>query len=132
MYLVALFVITLMSAMMDADYGIANYCKKKGWMKLYEFWDSDSWENKYNLQEWFLKHGFQPWFARFMAMDVLVIFCDGWHLCKAIMFGIIEAFVAVNTIDLLPIQVPVILYWCFLFIITGSVFNFLYYKLRKL
>lgn len=140
-YLILLVVIITCSAIMDASDYIAQYCLKKGWTKLYEWFNSDSWENKYHLQDWLIERCFQPWFAAWVAKDVLIIFTDGWHFFKAVMFLCMEYMVAVNSIEwtnkiLVYINFPFTLtlgwYVLFLFLAAGQLFNIIYYKFRKL
>lgn len=140
-YLILLIIIVSCSAIMDASDYIAQYCLKRGWMNLYEWFNSDSWENKYKLQDWLIEKGFQPWFAAWVSKDVLVIFTDGWHFSKAVMFACMEYMVARLSISdvnefLVFIDFPFTFtigwYTFFLFLVGGQLFNIIYYKLRKL
>ncbi len=139
-YLALLVVIVTCSAIMDASDYIAKYCLRKGWMNLYDWFNSDSWENKYDLRTWLIKIGIPEGIATWLAKDVLVIFTDSFHLCKAIMFVCMELMVAILSINfvnsvLVNINFPFIFtvgwYTFFLFLSAGQLFNTIYYGIRK-
>lgn len=140
-YLILLVVIVTFSAIMDASDYIAKYCLRKGWMNLYDWFNSDSWENKYELRTWLIKIGVPESIATWLAKDVLVVFTDGWHFSKAVMFACMEYMVARLSISdvnefLVFIDFPFTFtigwYTFFLFLVGGQLFNIIYYKLRKL
>lgn len=140
-YLILLVVIITCSAIMDASDYIAKYCLKRGWMYLYDWFNSDSWENKYDLRIWLIKIGIPESIATWLAKDVLVVFTDGWHFFKAVMFACMEYMVAVFSIAAVneflvfidfPFTFTLGLYTLFLFLAAGQLFNIIYYHLRKL
>ena len=149
-YAILLVIIALMSAVMDADEAISNWFLKKAEATKHKFWknfwkqahawsDSSSWENKHNLHTWLKKHNVP--FARAISQDVAVVFTDMWHNAKSILFACLEYMAAVLMIAdvnqlLVYVNFPIIqitVGWLtfILFIVVGSIFNFFYYKLRK-
>lgn len=141
-YLILLLVILFCSALMDTTNYISAYFKKKGYKKLAEWTDSDSWENKWHLRDWLVEKGLPKWLADWLAADVLVVFTDGWHFFKAVMMANIQYMVAVLSVAwvnsaLVTINFPIThisIGWLtfVLFLVGGQIFNFFFYQLRKL
>jgi len=95
------------------------------------FWSQrDSWKNKYQLKEWFEKLGIPDSISTWLAKDVFVVFTDAWHFFKAIGIVAILYSYVVEFSTFLGIN-----FWLCYFItfsLTGIVFNFLFYSLRKI
>jgi len=129
-YLILLIVMYACSAVMDASDNIAKWFKKKGRTNLWGWFNSKSWENKYKLRDWLIEKGFNRYIAEWIAKDIFVVFTDGWHCAKAIMFLCADYMTA----DKLQGEYSfnVVFTTIILFLVGGSFFNFLYYKLRKL
>jgi hypothetical protein len=117
---------------MDASEYIAQYCGKNGWENLYEWFNSTSWENKYHLQDWLIQKGMPKGIAEWLAKDVFVVFTDGWHFFKAIMFVCTEYLVAVLLIPFLPFEIQAWQIAIILFLAGGQLFNIIYYRLKKI
>ena len=127
---------------MDAEKGIYNFFVRKGWKHLAFWCDSDSWENKYQMKEWMMKIGVPEGLAKYLSMDVFVIFTDMWHCAKAIMMVCTQYFVAILAIGfvnngLVYVNFPITninVAWLtfILFLLSGMTFNWFYYKMRKL
>ena len=69
--------------------------------------------------------------STWLAKDVLVIFLDLWHFAKAIMmvcFEIPMSILISYTITCIPVWGIAII----LFLSGGLLFNFIYYRLRKI
>jgi hypothetical protein len=98
---------------------------------LWDWVDVSGWENKYKIQDWLIKHDYQPWVAKWLAQDVLVIFLDLWHFAKAIMMICFEIPLAILIASQITI-IPVWLILTILFLGGGVLFNFFYYRLRKI
>ena len=146
-YLLILVQIMFCSAIMDADsldvfgqWGEKFYNKKPSKFRkiLWQWLDSNSWENKYKIADRLIKIGVPKGLATYLTKDVFVIFFDLWHFSKAILMALVEYMVAELSIDfvngLLPdsIQISVGLLTFILFLVGGSLFNFFYYNLRKI
>jgi hypothetical protein len=127
---------------MDTTDYIAAFLKRKGYQNLSEWFDSNSWENKWHLAEWLEKIGLSEGLAKWLAADILVIFTDGWHFFKAVMMALIQYLVAVLSIVsvnnfLVVINFPITdisiqALNFILFLLGGQAFNLIFYRLRKL
>jgi hypothetical protein len=127
---------------MDTTDYIANFLKRKGYQKLFEWFNSNSWENKWRLAEWLEKIGLSKSLSKWLAADVLVIFTDGWHFFKAIMMALIQYLVVVLSIGdvnsflifidfpITDISVEVLAF--VLFLVGGQIFNLIFYSFRRL
>jgi hypothetical protein len=141
-YLILLLVIIFCSAVMDTTDYIANFLKRKGYQKLFEWFNSNSWKNKWRLAEWLEKIGLSKSLSKWLAADVLVIFTDGWHFFKAIMMALVQYMVAVLSIGdvnsflifinfpITNISVEVLAF--ILFLVGGQIFNLIFYRFRRL
>lgn len=147
MYLLFLVLIMFCSAVMDADaldvfgqWGEKFYNKKPTKFRkvLWEWLDSSAWENKYKVADKLVSLGVPKSLATYLAKDVFVIFFDLWHFSKAILMALVEYMVAdlsigwMNSLLSGYIQLSVGILTFILFLIGGSLFNFFYYKLRKI
>lgn len=98
---------------------------------LWDWSKSDSWENKYKIINWLESKGIPKSIATWLGKDVLVIFSDLWHFVKSLMLVCFEVPIVVLTSHLVPF-IPVWLWAIVLFIVGGVIFNFFYYRFRRL
>jgi hypothetical protein len=104
---------------------------KKGIYGHLAFWfANDAWENKYQLKEWLVKLGVNEGVATWLAKDVLVIITDAWHAFKAV--GIL--FILYPYVNIFSESLSVNFWLCYIavFMISGQLFNVLFYKFKKL
>ena len=147
--------VILLNSIMDAsDRGVYSkfakqFLDKKPESKfrklLWEWTNSDSWDNKYEIRSWMIKRF--PTFTysvniyTWLAKDVLVIFLDLWHFAKAIMSAVNNlAYAILITICITEsfkeIQMDSMtlfwIIWIALFLVGGTLFNIFYYTQRKI
>jgi hypothetical protein len=82
------------------------------------YFSRDGWKNKYLLTEWFNKY-LPLWLSKFLAQDILVIFCDLFHTAKTIM---IASFI----VAIFGLTWTSFIVWA----LWGFGFNFVYYAIR--
>lgn len=131
-YIILTLIAVFCNAVMDADQYIAGYFNLKGYKKLYAWSNSMSWENKYFLKEWLQGKGVPEKIASWLAKDVLVIFTDMWHFCKAVMMICFLIPIRDVTFSLWGEYLNPTLALFVLFSLFGVLFNKFYYSLRKL
>lgn len=141
MYLILLVLIMLLSSIMDVcSLNIfGKWAQKKYEQKPTKFrklfWDwvkADSWQNKHKVADLIFSWGIPRSISNVIGKDVLVIFSDLWHFAKALMMVIIDFMVAKLTVETFNFDISVWLLTIVLFVLSGSVFNFFYYNLRKI
>jgi len=82
------------------------------------YFSRDGWKNKYLLTEWFNKY-LPLWLSKFLAQDILVIFCDLFHTAKTIM---IASFI----VAIFGLTWTSFIVWA----LWGFWFNLVYYAIR--
>lgn len=138
--MISIIVFILCSAVMDNISSYNSFEKyflkkliqtKKGVYGHLAFWfANDAWENKYQLKEWLVKLGVNEGVATWLAKDVLVIITDAWHAFKAV--GIL--FILYPYVNIFSESLSVNFWLCYIavFMISGQLFNVLFYKFKKL
>jgi hypothetical protein len=111
----------------------SKYFKKKGYNNLSFWFKKDSWENKYQLKKWLMKCGMTDYVATILAKDVFVVLTDAWHFFKAVGIAIIlQPYVKIFAEYLQPYGINYLITYIITIILSGSVFNFLFYKFSNL
>lgn len=127
----------LFSAIMDTTDRFSEYFKRKEIStnkKIYKFlreWcDSESWRNKYKIKDHLIRIGIPELISSYLSKDVFVVFLDMWHFSKAMM--ILCFLIPISGKISSSIEVNQILILVGMFTMTGTVFNFFYYRFEKI
>lgn len=116
-----LFIAALCKACSDAVMSNNDFAKYGFWFS----WKAAD-QNKYVLTEWLNK--FLPlWLSKFLAQDILIIFCDFWHLCQALLAF---SFILAASFYGLGITAHAIIVAFIVWVIWSTVFNILYWVVR--
>lgn len=125
------------SAVMDTTDRFAEYFRrkeisteKKIYWFLREWCDSEKWRNKYEVKDFLIKSGIPVVISTYLAKDVLVIFVDMWHFAKAMMILCFIIPISGNISESLGVNQILVLSG--MFTMTGTVFNFFYYRFAKI
>lgn len=138
--MINLLVFLLCSAIMDnissyntfAVYLSYKYTQTKN--KIYNqlaFWfNKYSYQNKYQLRDWLIQKNVPNWLSTLLAKDILVIFTDAWHFFKSL--GIIFLLYPIVLQVAALININFYLCYIMLFMISGFIFNFFFYTIKRL
>lgn len=138
--MISLLVFLLCSAIMDnissyntfTVYLSHKYTQTK--KKIYDqlaFWLSKySYQNKYQLRDWLVQKKVPVKIASWIAKDILVIFSDAWHFFKflSIIFLLHPVVLQVSAL----IDINFYLCYIILFMISGIIFNFFFYTIKRI